>query len=95
MMRTRSLVLLTITAFAAAACTPKPEPVTPPRIGMPNPASVHCIEQGGSSKTRTLSTGGEYGVCVFEDGRQCQEWPLFRDGLCTLPKDDATAKPEA
>ena len=30
--------------------------------------------------------GGEYGVCVFDDGRQCEEWALFRDKRCVAPK---------
>jgi dipeptidyl-peptidase-4 len=27
--------------------------------------------------------GGEYGVCLFEDNRQCEEWALFR-GNCSV-----------
>jgi len=23
-------------------------------------------------------SGGEYGICFFEDNRQCEEWALFR-----------------
>lgn len=43
-----------------------------------NPASTHCIEQGGTLEIRKHPNGGEYGVCVFEDNRQCEEWALFR-----------------
>ena len=50
-------------------------------IGMPNPASVHCIDQGGISKMEKDAFGNTYGVCVFKDNRQCGEWALFR-GEC-------------
>lgn len=50
-------------------------------IGMANPASKNCLEQGGSLIIEKQPDGGEYGVCIFEDNRQCEEWALFR-GEC-------------
>lgn len=46
-----------------------------------NPASVHCVNLGGTLEIRTGPGGGQYGVCLFEDNRQCEEWALFR-GEC-------------
>jgi putative hemolysin len=46
-----------------------------------NPASVYCVEQGGTLDTRTDDSGGQYGVCVFEDGSECEEWAFCR-GEC-------------
>lgn len=69
--------------FALAACAaPEPEPPTPGPIGMANPASVHCEREGGRLDIRRDSDGGQYGVCVFADGRQCEEWALFRENRC-------------
>lgn len=48
---------------------------------MANPASVNCVTLGGQLDIRTLPGGGQYGVCLFEDNRQCEEWALFR-GEC-------------
>lgn len=49
-------------------------------IGMANPASVHCKEVGGSLRIeKKPPSGSEYGVCYFDDNRQCEEWALFRD----------------
>jgi len=48
---------------------------------MPNPASVYCEEQGGTVEMRT-SDAGEYGVCVFPDGSECDEWAFF-EGACS------------
>jgi len=49
--------------------------------GIANPASVNCISQGGKLEIRKKPDGGEYGVCIFDDNRQCEEWALFR-GKC-------------
>jgi len=46
-----------------------------------NPASVNCVNLGGNLIIQKHSDGGEYGVCFFEDNRQCEEWALFR-GNC-------------
>ncbi len=56
-----------------------PEPDEP--AGLANPASVYCEEQGGTLEIRTDADGGQYGVCVFDDGRECEEWAFFR-GEC-------------
>jgi putative hemolysin len=49
-------------------------------VGMANPASVNCVEKGGTLEMRN-NKNGEYGVCLFEDNRQCEEWALLR-GQC-------------
>ena len=53
--------------------------------GLANPASVNCIDQGGTLEIRHDAAGGAYGVCRFADGRQCEEWALFRDKKCLPP----------
>ncbi|HJO25072.1 MAG: DUF333 domain-containing protein [bacterium] len=54
-----------------------------PKLGMANPASVHCGKVGGELRIESLGDRGEIGVCYFEDGRQCEEWALFR-GECPV-----------
>lgn len=61
-----------------AACAPPAE--QEPDAGLANPASVYCEEQGGTVEIRE-SAAGEYGVCMFEDGSECDEWAFFR-GEC-------------
>ncbi len=47
-----------------------------------NPASVKCIEDGGELKILTDSeTGGQFGLCVFDNNSYCEEWKYFR-GEC-------------
>lgn len=50
-----------------------------PRLS--NPASTHCIQIGGRSKIMYAPVGGQYGVCEFANGDQCEEWALLR-GSC-------------
>ncbi len=38
-------------------------------IGVANPASVYCVEQGGESIIRKDNDGNEYGICKFKDGK--------------------------
>lgn len=49
--------------------------------GIANPASVYCEEQGGNVEIKTDSSGGQAGICVFDDGSSCDEWAFFR-GEC-------------
>lgn len=53
----------------------------PPQSQLANPASVHCIEQGGTLRMERRPDGAQFGVCVFVDDYQCEEWALFR-GEC-------------
>jgi putative hemolysin len=48
-----------------------------------NPASVNCTKQGGQLVIQKRGDGGEYGICVFEDNRQCEEWALL-NGECPV-----------
>lgn len=49
--------------------------------GMANPASVYCKKSGYEPETRTNPDGSQYGVCIFSDGDECEEWAFFR-GQC-------------
>ena len=45
--------------------------------GIPNPASKFCADSNYKLELR-----GSTGVCIFQDGRECEEWAFFR-GECT------------
>ena len=55
-------------------------PTTTP-AGVANPASTYCAEKGGASEIRTAEDGSQFGVCVFPNGSECDEWAFFR-GKC-------------
>lgn len=58
-----------------AACSAKA-----PSVQRANPASTHCIQEGGKHVVER-GPGGEFGVCQFPDNRLCEEWALLR-GQC-------------
>ena len=47
-------------------------------VGMANPASVFCEQQGGRSEIRTDRNGNQYGVCHLPNGTIVEEWEYFR-----------------
>jgi len=53
----------------------------PSEVGLPNPASTYCEAQGYRVEIRTDDQGNQYGVCVFPDGSECDEWAFYR-GEC-------------
>lgn len=57
----------------------------PGHMQMANPASVYCEENGGRLELRDTASG-QQGICVFENGSECDEWKYFR-GECS-PQDD-------
>jgi putative hemolysin len=65
---------------AAAPQTNENANAAAPTAGLANPASVNCIQKGGKLEIRENKLG-QYGVCLFEDNRQCEEWALMR-GQC-------------
>ncbi|MGB7801433.1 DUF333 domain-containing protein [Buttiauxella sp.] len=72
-------ITLLIGALILSGCS-SPEPVSPkpPKvIGMPNPASVYCIDKGG--ELRTVKTDlGERGDCLLPSGERMDQWELYR-----------------
>lgn len=51
-------------------------------VNMANPASVYCVKQGGKSEIRE-DKDGQYGVCVMQNGVECDEWEFFRTYKCS------------
>ena len=62
-------------ARGCAATAPAPQPTR-----RANPASQNWVRQGGRHEVER-GPGGDVGVCLFEDKRQCEEWALLR-GHC-------------
>ncbi|MDO9231270.1 MAG: DUF333 domain-containing protein [bacterium] len=50
-------------------------------VGIANPASVFCEQNGGKLEIITAEDGGQSGMCKFSDGSQCEEW-AFQRGEC-------------
>jgi putative hemolysin len=84
---TQSILSLLLIAILLGACSAPAPQSTPapaqPKAGMPNPASENCVKQGGTLSIQKRGDGGEYGICFFEDARQCEEWAMMR-GECPV-----------
>lgn len=48
-----------------------------------NPASQNCVAKGGMLRIESRPDGGQYGVCIFDNNYQCEEWAMFR-GECPV-----------
>lgn len=74
---------ITVMFILLTACTasPTPVPTSAPTMGMANPASVYCEQQGNKLEIRTAADGSQIGVCIFPDGSECEEWAYYR-GEC-------------
>lgn len=57
-----------------------------------NPASVYCQDNGGQVVIRTDAGGNQYGICVFPNGTECDEWAYFR-GECSPIFTSGSFKP--
>jgi putative hemolysin len=64
---------------ALAGCTSDPS-ISLTQLA--NPASENCVANGGCPVIET-APAGQYGVCLFEDNRQCEEWAMLR-GACPM-----------
>jgi putative hemolysin len=62
---------------------------------MPNPASVYCEEQGGTSVIVAASDGSQSGVCRLPDGTEIDEWEYFRASSTTTTAPGGTTSAEA
>ena len=81
-------MVFVLLALLIVSCTGTAPQATPgagsqpqSNAGMANPASENCVASGGTLTIQTRGDGGQYGVCTFEDNRQCEEWALMR-GEC-------------
>jgi putative hemolysin len=68
--------------WLASACIGASAQVQPPQQ-LANPASQNCVARGGALKIERRPDGGQFGVCVFTDNYQCEEWAMFR-GECPV-----------
>lgn len=51
------------------------------QASLANPASQNCVAKGGKVTIEKNPKGGEFGVCLFDDNMQCEEWAMMR-GQC-------------
>ncbi|OTG82451.1 DUF333 domain-containing protein [Acinetobacter sp. ANC 4648] len=80
-----ALAAVTLTACASTANKNQSQP----KIGMANPASQYCIEQGGKLEIRTDANGGQAGYCRLANGQVVEEWAFFRESQAKCLPEEA------
>lgn len=94
-MKNKNLPVLTIAlgiVLLLAACQQQPAAEPPTNQSqLANPASVYCSAAGYKEENRTDTSGGQYGVCVFPDGTECDSWAFAR-GECGQDKSFCVQK---
>jgi hypothetical protein len=68
-------------AVIAAMLVALPGAAAQTSTGLANPASQNCVAKGGTLSIEKNPKGAEFGVCLFADNLQCEEWAMLR-GEC-------------
>ena len=69
-------------------CAAQNTETAPPKLGMANPASQYCVEQGGKLEIRNESNG-QVGYCHLPNGQVVEEWALFRSSQSECVAEEA------
>ncbi len=62
------------------------------KVGLANPASTFCIEEGGELEIRD-EENGQVGYCHLSDGTEIEEWKFFRENN-EQEKEKEMARPQ-
>lgn len=76
-----SSVRICVAVLAVAATAAIASDVSAQGAQLANPASQNCLAKGGQLVVEKNPRGGAFGVCMFDDDRQCEEWALLH-GEC-------------
>lgn len=72
----KTCIGIVATSILMLGCTVSgPDPIM--GLQLPNPASVYCIERGGSINIKE-SPQGDVTTCVLSDGTEIDEWVYYR-----------------
>jgi len=74
------VALFAVVTLAGCNCNKGQNPSVE-NVGIANPASVYCEENGGTLQIETSEDWSQSWICMFEDGSYCEEWSYFR-GEC-------------
>jgi putative hemolysin len=74
------LILATLALFFLNQVLEDMDDNSPVNSTLANPASAHCEKQGGTVEMRQ-DRFGTYGVCILQNGTECDEWSYYR-GEC-------------
>lgn len=83
MKRSILINLIASCTLLLTACDSQPTvQTTAESVGIANPASSYCIEQGGSLEIENQDDG-QVGYCTLPSGERIEEWQLYRQSQQT------------
>ena len=85
-MRRITAPLFVIAIVAVSACGSDGSPSDTTSVELANPASVFCVDQGGTVEIVDESDG-QVGYCILPDGTRVEEWEYFRSENPTASTD--------
>lgn len=85
----KNIAFLSIIVASLSACSSiQSNESNSTKLGLANPASQYCIEQGGKLEI-VKESNGEVGYCHLKNGEKVEEWTLFRQSQTQCVADQA------
>lgn len=84
----KTLLIGTLFASLTACSTAQTQQDTTPKLGMANPASQYCVDQGGKLSIKN-EANGQVGYCHLPNGRVIEEWEFFRKSQAECVPEEA------
>ena len=86
----KNILLMAMATLSISACSSiETNKDLTPKIGMANPASTYCVEQGGKLSIEKESNG-EVGYCHLANGQKVEEWAYFRQSQAQCLPEEAS-----
>ena len=86
----KNIAFLSIIVASLSACSSvQTTDSSQTKLGLANPASQYCVEQGGKLEI-VKESNGEVGYCHLKNGEKVEEWALFRQSQAQCVAEEAT-----
>lgn len=86
----KNITILAVLAVSVSACSSmQTTDSKQAKLGLANPASQYCVDQGGKLEI-VKEANGEFGYCHLPNGEKVEEWALFRQSQAQCVAEEAT-----
>ena len=85
----KNILLILAMSTLSACSTMEAKNGNSEKLGVANPASQYCIQQGGKLEIKNESNG-QVGYCYLPNGTTVEEWALFRANQGKCLAEEAT-----
>ena len=86
----KNITILAVLAVSVSACSSmQTTDSKQAKIGLANPASQYCVDQGGKLEI-VKEANGEVGYCHLPNGEKVEEWALFRQSQAQCVAEEVT-----